>query len=133
MKHLLALLLVLALAPACAGSCDATSTVAAVRAAQSAGPAVGPGYVDGYKVSCTDPDAGPAEITTPGQVSYSCTVSEDGGTVWVGGSDVANDGSTGGEPFTAGERVNGDIKKEYCRSASGTVVLYCRAMIARDQ
>lgn len=125
-------ILVLLACSGCVGSCDASSVMAGVRAAQAAGPALGPGYVDGFKVSCDDADAGADAIAAPGQVSYSCRVSEDGGNVWIGDSAVANNGSTGGEYYKPGEFVSGNVKKEYCRTVTGTTNLFCRAMVSSE-
>lgn len=150
MRWLLMILVAGVALSGCASSCDATATMAGVHAAQAM-PALGPGHVDGYTVTCTDStvflDGGPDPETDGGfldggiveagvissstgtQVAYSCRVPADAGMVWVGDRDVMSDGSGGGEYALAGERFGGHLKREYCRAASGTQVVYCRAMV----
>lgn len=107
---------------------NASPPIGEAVAISQALPAAGPGHSDGFLVNCIDDDETP--IYAPTQVSYECRVAADAAAVvWVGDSDVANDGSAGGVYYEAGDRFGGDIKIEYCIAASGTVVVYCRAMV----
>jgi hypothetical protein len=105
-----------------------------------AAPAVGPAFVDSFSVSCTTT----ATAITPGapyasMISYSCQTPASGETagtvlVAVGDSAIGDPAyATRTSPVYSGDTVRewgGNAKKEYCRADTGTVVIFCRALIA---
>ena len=93
------------------------------------GALVGPGHVDSFTVSC---GTSATLIQSPfGQVSYAAQVDDAAGAdVFFGDSAV----TTGvGTPKGAGEDIGGNVRKEYCRVASGTETVRVRAMTATEQ
>lgn len=98
-----------------------------------AGPAraaVGPGFVDSFHVSCAT-TATIIRAPQGSQFSYDCMVDDAAGAdVFIGDSAVTT--STYGGAYGAGEHFGGDVRKEYCIVASGTITAHCRAMISAD-
>lgn len=135
-----ALLLLLALLPlaSCIGEAHAQSTRAvAVEVAQAA-PALGPAFVDSFTVSCGS-SATPIVGSAGSQISYTCQTpasAETGGTtlVAVGDSGIADPAvATRNSPVYSGDTIRewgGNARTEYCRADTGTVTIYCRALVA---
>lgn len=99
---------------------------------------VGPGEVDSFNVFCrwaghTSDGGTPAVIQAPcGQLSYSAIVdSAATGSAYIGDVDV--DTGIYGDVAAAGERLSGDVRKEYCVSNvdAGTTI-HVRAMCVRE-
>ena len=110
-------------------------------------PAVGPAYVDSFTVSCgatataiNAPSATGSGAVGPGaMISYTCQTpasAETGGTVLVavGDSGIADPAfATRNSPVYSGDTIRewgGNAKKEYCRADTGTVTIFCRALVA---
>ncbi len=98
-----------------------------VSAAVGVGP-MAAGNVDDFTVTCTSTAA---IIQSPyGQVGYNAfvddTAAED---VYFGHSDVT---SSTGTPKGAGEEIGGEVRYEYCRTASGSVTVRVRAKTATE-
>ena len=109
-------------------------------------PAVGPAYVDSFTVTCATtataivaPSATGAGAVGPGaMISYSCqtpAAAETGGTVLVavGDSAIADPAfATRNSPVYSGDTIRewgGNARKEYCRADTGTVTIFCRALV----
>lgn len=100
----------------------------------AAGPAM---FVDSFSKDCTTT----ASVINPSgwfMVSYACqapAAAEAGGTtlIAVGDQDIADPAfATRNSPVYSGDTVRewgGDAKKEYCRADTGTVTIYCRALL----
>lgn len=109
--------------------------------------AVGPAYVDSFTVTCA---TSATEIVAPSatstastsakglQISYSCQTpasAETAGTVLVavGDSGIADPAfATRNSPVYSGDTVRewgGNAKREYCRADTGTVTIFCRALV----
>lgn len=107
----------------------------------SALPATGPAYLDSYSVSCA------TSATSIAPTGYSdvslaieCSAPESGETgattlVAIGDSGIADPASaTRNSPVVCGSGCNrsswsGNIRKGFCRADSGTVTLYCAALV----
>lgn len=143
--RLLAALLIAALplASSCIEEAHAQSAGAhvAVVAAQ-AGAAVGPAFSDSFFHDCTTtasvigPDTG---SLAAGMQSYTCQTpasAETAGTVLVavGDSAIADPAfATRNSPVYSGDTIRewgGNLKTEYCRADTGTVRIFCRAMVS---
>lgn len=106
--------------------------------ARDSAAAVGPGYVDSFTVTC----ATTATLIRPSggaMVSYSCQTpasAETGGTVLVavGDSAIADPAfATRNSPVYSGDTVRefgGNTRAEYCRADTGTVTIFCRALVS---
>lgn len=100
---------------------------------------VGPGYIDSFTVNCAG-SATPISSTSFGSMmSYSCQTPASGETagtvlVAIGDSGIADpDISTRNSPVYSGSTIRefgGNAKQEYCRADTGTVVIFCRALVA---
>lgn len=109
------------------------------RAEAKYGARVGPGFVDSFTVSC---GSSATLIQAPSgktQLSYTCQTpasGETGGTtlVAVGDSDIADPAfATRNSSVYSGDTIRefgGDVRAEYCRADTGTVTIFCRAMVA---
>jgi hypothetical protein len=102
-------------------------------------PAVGPAFVDSFTVSCGDGDPlTPIRSTVGTQISYSCQTpasAETGGTVLVavGDSGIADPAfATRNSPVYSGDTIRewgGNARIEYCQADTGTVTIFCRALV----
>lgn len=134
----------LALAITFARSALATSAGGTALLAQqvhSAATSVSAGFVDSFTVSC---GSSATLITAPSgfaQQAYYCQTpasAETGGTVLVavGDSGIADpDIATRNSPVYSGGTVRefyASAKKEYCRADTGTVTIYCRAIVTSE-
>lgn len=95
---------------------------------QPAKAALGPMEVDSFTVSC---GTSATEISAPSnrQFSYICQNNSTTG-VFVGDNDI----TTSNAPQycatnCASQEFGGNVAKEYCLVASGTVTVYCRAQV----
>lgn len=107
-----------------------------VELAQGA-PAVGPAFVDSFTVSC-GATATLINSSAGTQISYSCQTpasAETGGTVLVavGDSGILDPAfATRNSPVYSGDTVRewgGNARWEYCRADTGTVTIFCRALV----
>lgn len=97
------------------------------------------GFVDSFAHSCTT-TASLIPLSTLGTaVSYSCQTPASGetaGTVLVGVGDSGLGDpayATRTSPVYSGDTIRewgGNVRSEYCRSDTGTVVIFCRALIS---
>ncbi len=99
---------------------------------------VGPGYVDSFSHNCTGTASAFLPTTYGTAMSYTCqtpAAGETAGTVLVaiGDSAVADPAiGTRNSPVYSGDTLRefgGNLYQEYCRSDTGTVVIYCRVMV----
>lgn len=124
---------------ALATSAGATAVIAQeVRSATTAATA---GFVDSFTVSCA---TSATLITAPSgysQQAYYCQTpasAETNGTVLVavGDSGIADpDISTRNSPVYSGATIRefyASAKKEYCRADTGTVTIFCRAIVISE-
>lgn len=103
-------------------------------------PAVGPAFVDSFAKSCTTTATSIFSAGVAGSVlSYTCQTpasTETAGTVLVavGDSAIADPAiGTRDSPVYSGDTIRewgGNARNEFCRSDTGTVVIYCRALVA---
>lgn len=100
-------------------------------------PAVGPGYVDSFTVACGSSATAirPAAPYTDAMLSYSCqNVSTT--IVGIGDSGIADpDVGTRNSPVYCAtncpaQEFGGNTRAEYCRADTGTVTIYCRALVS---
>ena len=101
-------------------------------------PTVGPAFVDSFTVSCGA--TATAILSTAGNMlSYSCQTpasAETGGTVLVavGDTGIADPAfATRNSPVYSGDTIRewgGNARREYCRADTGTVTIFCRALVA---
>lgn len=96
-------------------------------------PAIGPAEVDSFTVSCGT--SATLIQAAGGQFAYTCqNVSTT--IVGVGDADLADpDSGTRDSPVYCAtncpsQEWNGHARKEYCRADTGTVTIYCRALVA---
>jgi hypothetical protein len=108
-----------------------------VELAQGA-PTVGPAFVDSFTVSC-GATATAIRSSEGNMLSYSCQApasAETGGTVLVavGDSGIADPAfATRNSPVYSGDTIRewgGNARIEYCRADTGTVTIFCRALVA---
>lgn len=99
--------------------------------------AVGPGYIDSFSVTCAT-TATLIQPTGGAMVSYSCQApasAETGGTtlIAVGDSAIADPAfATRNSPVYSGDTTRewgGNARAEYCRADTGTVTIFCRALV----
>lgn len=99
--------------------------------------AVGPGFIDSFTVSCAT-TATLIQPTGGAMVSYSCQTpasAETGGTtlIAVGDSLIADPAfATRNSPVYSGDTTRewgGNARAEYCRADTGTVTIFCRALV----
>jgi hypothetical protein len=98
-----------------------------------AAPAVGPAFVDSFTVAC-GAAATAIEPSGGAMVSYTCqnvSTTE----VAVGDSAIADPTDGQNSPTYCAtncpsQEFGGNARKEYCRADSGTVTIYCRALVA---
>lgn len=134
-------LLLLALVALCAvGSVLAASPPGALELARAL-PAAGPAYVDSYSVSCTTSATSMAPSGyTNSMIAVECSAPESTETaatvfVAVGDSGIADPASgTRNSPIICGSGCNksswsGNASQAYCRADTGTVTLYCAALV----
>jgi hypothetical protein len=105
---------------------------------RSGATAAGPGFVDSFTVACADS----ATLIQPeggAMVSYSCQTpasAEAGGTtlIAVGDSQIGDPAlATRNSPAYSGDTIRewgGDARLEYCRADTGTVTIFCRALVS---
>lgn len=104
-------------------------------------PATGPSFLDSYSVSCTTTATSivPADYTNSA-MAIECSAPESGETaatvfVAIGDSGIADPASgTRNSPVICGSGCNrsawsGNARQAYCRADTGTVTLYCAALI----
>lgn len=102
-----------------------------------ASPGVGPAFVDSFTVTCAT-TATLIASTAGTQISYSCQTpasAETGGTVLV----AVGDSGIGDPAFAtrtsevySGDTTRqwgGNARREYCRADTGTVTIFCRALV----
>jgi hypothetical protein len=133
-------------------ACTAVLWALAISPAADAGPplavlgavaATGPAYLDSYSVVCPATQGG-ISISPTGYVDTSlaveCSAPESGETgattlVAIGDSGLADPATgTRNSPVICGSGCNrsswsGNIRKGYCRADTGTVTLYCAALV----
>jgi hypothetical protein len=135
---LLALIPASLLAASCIEKAHATSLAPVDPGFLSSTAAVGPGFVDSFTISCATTATAITPPTTGAMLSYSCqtpAAAESGGTtlVAVGDSGIADpDIGTRNSPVYSGSTTRefgGNARAEYCRADSGTVTIYCRAIV----
>lgn len=134
----------LALAITVARTALATSggeTALLAQQVHSAATAVSAAYVDSFTVSCSTSATLIAAPSGYSQQAYYCQTpasAESGGTVLVavGDSGIADpDIATRNSPVYSGSTIRefyASAKKEYCRADSGTVTIYCRAIVTSE-
>lgn len=135
----LRLLLLLAALPLASCIEEAHASPPVISIAQAA-PAVGPAFVDSFSKSCTTTASSIFSAGAAGSVlSYTCQTpasAEPAGTVLVavGDSEIADPAiGTRNSPVYSGDTIRewgGNARNEFCRSDTGTVVIYCRALVA---
>lgn len=104
-------------------------------------PAVGPAFLDSYSVSCATSatSLNPTGYTNAA-IAIECSAPESGETgattlVAIGDSGIADPASgTRNSPVICGSGCNraawsGNAQQAYCRADTGTVTLYCAALI----
>ena len=101
-------------------------------------PAVGPAFVDSFTVTC-GATATLINSSEGNMLSYSCQTpasAETGGTVLVavGDSGIGDPAfATRNSPVYSGDTIRewgGNARREYCRADTGTVTIFCRALVA---
>ena len=95
--------------------------------------AVGPGYVDSFTVSCAT-SATPIRATAGGQLAYTCQ-NPSTTMVAVGDSTIGDPTDAQSSPVHCAtncpsQEWHGNVRAEYCRADTGTVTIYCRAIVA---
>jgi hypothetical protein len=109
--------------------------------AQAAPAGVGPAFVDSFTVTCatTATAIAPAAPYSRSMISYACqtpAAAETAGTVLVavGDSGIGDPTfATRTSPVYSGDTVRewgGNARTEYCRADTGTVTIFCRALIS---
>ena len=103
-------------------------------------PAVGPAFVDSFTVVCGDGDPETPIVSSVGNMlSYTCQTpasGETGGTVLVavGDTGILDPAfATRNSPVYSGDTIRewgGNARREYCRADTGTVTIFCRALVA---
>jgi hypothetical protein len=98
---------------------------------------VGPAFVDSFSVTCaTTATAISSSVGT--MISYTCQTpasAETGGTtlVAVGDSGIADPAfATRNSEVYSGDTIRqfgGNARREYCRADTGTVTIFCRALV----
>lgn len=137
-----AALLILALVALCAvGSAYALSLPSGGLELARGLPAAGPAFVDSYSVSCATSATSLAPSGyTNSMIAVECSAPESGETaatvfVAVGDSGIADPASgTRNSPIICGSGCNksswsGNASQAYCRADTGTVTLYCAALV----
>ena len=105
----------------------------AIEAAHAA-PAVGPAFVDSFTVTCAT-TATLIQASGGAMVSYVCQ-NPSTTIVGVGDSGIADpDSGTRNSPVHCAtncpsQEWGGNARQEYCRADTGTVTIYCRALVA---
>jgi hypothetical protein len=98
-----------------------------------AAPAVGPGFVDSFAVACTT-SATAITAAPHNMLSYTCQNSSTT-KVAVGDSGITDPTDAQNAPIYCAtncpaQEFGGNAKIEYCRADTGSVTIYCRALIA---
>lgn len=135
-RFLVVLPIVAVVAASCVPAAQASPVTASV-AIETAGqtPAVGPAYVDSFSVSCTTTAAFIAPANNSRNIlSYSCQNTSTT-KVAVGDSGIADPTDAQNSPTYCqtncpAQEWGGNAKAEYCRADTGTVTIYCRALVA---
>jgi len=124
----------LLLAASCIEEAHAMSTsTQAVGIAQHAAAGVGPAYVDSFTVGCA---SSATLIQAPGgaMISYTCQNSSTT-KVAIGDTGIADPTDGQNSPIHCAtncpsQEWGGNARAEYCRADTGTVTIYCRALVS---